>query len=298
MHTVGDRMCFGLDRFSSRKHYFQCLIAAEQLRLRGLLALPSGESAWYYRAVLASEVPASVPRGLRVDGYRALMAGCGQDAICIERDGPTVGFLQDDSSSDESTASSDAVIAHGLPTSSDSVFLPGPEDSTPLPPSLPGAMSGGQGGEAPASATGSLGQVAVASSSASSSSGTDADVAGQSVAALVAGGGQVGAHDDPRPPAHDCIKVEEHLRPGMPGHYRRYTTVCPLARSGHCGVVPCGKRRNCGQAQMGRLGPAAPEAFLMVWRAAASSFVDKSAHQRWSPTEAEVRRYMVQEGWL
>ena len=110
-------------------------------------------------------------------------------------------------------------------------------------------------------------------------------------------GGQLLPLSEARPPVNECIRVEEHLRPGTPGHYRRYTTVCPLARTGHCAVNACGKRRNCGSTQMGSLGPAAPEAFLMVWRERASAFQSKAEHQRWSPTWSEVRRYMLAQNW-
>jgi len=297
VHSVGSAKLFGLDKFSTRKHYFQCLLALEQLRIRGLGALPSGQSAWYYRAVLAAEVPAVVPRGLSVKGYRALVSGCGQDSTSGGRDRSAGAFPADGQASGDDSDSSEAIISVALPASLRTGFLSGAEDSTPLPPSLHAGRLRGQGVESQAEVTAGLLRATASSSSSSLSAGSDSGVTSQSGAGFALGGQSIAA-GVPRPPVNDCIKVEEHLRPGMPGHYRRYTTVCPLARTGHCAAVACGKRRNCGQAQLGRLGPAAPEAFLMVWRAAACSFADKVGHQRWSPTEAEVRRFMVEQGWL
>ena len=100
-----------------------------------------------------------------------------------------------------------------------------------------------------------------------------------------------------RKPVNASVKVETHLEPGQVGHYVRYVVTCPLARCRHRAVVPCGRRRNCGLRQFGHLGPAAPEAFLLVWAEAAGNFLDKEAHLNYTPTEAEVRRWMANAGW-
>ena len=284
LHLEDTPKLFGQARFSQKKHYLQCLVAGPRLRERGLLALPSRQSSWYYRAVLAAEDPASVEQGLSVKEYKALLDSDGQDPrpVALEDDGG-IPALEDAAGSDEE---SDAELAVRLPGHG-SDFVLQPEVRLPLPPC--GADQQGVGQSVPAVAegaarpVGSQSRARSFSSSSTSSSSSCMGVPGQFVQA--------------RQPVHDCIKVEQHLTPGQDGYYRRYTTQCPLARTHHCSVVACGKRRNCGQAQMGQLGPAAPEAFLMVWRSAASSFSTKLDHQRWSPSEADVRRYMVEQGW-
>lgn len=284
LHLEDTPKLFGQDHFSRKKHYLQCLVAGPGLRERGLLALPSRQSSWYYRAVLAAEDPASVEQGLSVKEYKALLCSDGQapPPAALEDDAG-IQALEDAGVSDDE---SDAELVIRTPgRGRDSV--PQPEVRLPLPPSAAGPQSVGQSVpaivEVMARPVGSQGRARSLSSSSSSSSAASMGIPGQAV--------------ETRQPVHDCIKVEQHLLPGQDGYYRRYTTQCPLARTEHCSVVACGKRRNCGQAQMGRLGPAAPEAFLMVWRNAARSFATKLDHQRWSPSEAEVRRYMVEQGW-
>ena len=200
--------------------------------------------------------------------------------------------LCNDPGSDHSSDSSEAILAVSLPGAGHD-FDPQSEDRQLLPRRLTEQPGFGQAGGPSVPGQASPHRRAAALSSSSSASPRSID-SRQSAVTLVG----VRQGFALRPPVNDCIRVEEHLRPGDAGHYRRYTTQCPLARTGHCSVSACGKRRNCGEAQTRELGPAAPEAFLMVWRNAASSFPTKAAHQRWSPTTAEVRRYMVEKGWL
>ena len=204
----------------------------------------------------------------------------GQDAIA------TVPARGDPGDSDGGSASSNAVVLGcGGGGASDSDESPDAEFLRPL------SRVPDSGRPGAAGLPGSDGRPS-ASSDASHSGAMDSD-SGQSSAPVVAE-----TWDTFRQPVNPCIRAEEHLRPGQSRYYRRYTTVCPLARDSHCGVFPCGKRRNCGQSQMGDLGPAAPEAFLMVWREGASSFATKREHMAWQPTRREVRRWMVAHGWL
>ena len=281
LHLEDSPKLFGIENFSRHTCYFQCLVARGRLAEQGLHELPSGESEWCYRALLSAEQPTEVPRGQSVKHYKALMYG--EDGQEARPDGQPVlqQALCDDVGHDHESDSSEAIVGSRLRRCD-----PEPEARPllPLPPSIPGegAIVAVAGTPRPGSPS---------SSSSSSVSGDS----GHSVAVAVGGPFSVGG--PLRQPVHDCIKVEEHLQPGQPGHYRWRTTVCPLAKIGHCAVVACGKRRNCGQAQMGQLGLAAPEAFLMVWRNAASAFASKADHQRWSPTIAEVRRFMIEQGW-
>lgn len=293
LHLEDSPKFFGQDKFSRSKFYLQCLTARQQLADCGLAALPSGESEWYYRAILAAKHPAQVPRGQSVKKYKALLDDDGQAPEQGALEAPrAAGALCDMSGSEHGSDSSEAIVAVGFPHSG-GYDDPQPEVRTLLPPILSGRGSSGQGVSAVVDGNSRPDSPSRLLSAPSPPSSTDS---GQSQAAVVVAGQRV-AVPAPRPPVHDCIKVEEHLRPGQLGHYRRYTTQCPLAQTGHCAVVSCGKRRNCGQAQMGHLGPAAPEAFLMVWRNAASSFASKADHQRWSPTIPEVRRFMIEQGW-
>lgn len=295
LHDDTTPKLFGQDKFSNKKHYLQCLLAQEELRQKGLLALPSGQSSWYYRAVLASERPSGVSPGATVKVYKALLFGDGQDKEAVADTGPAARLaICDASSCDDASDSSDVlafpilgVLADEEPEANEAsaqfppVWLDEVQSLEPTGQALP------------------LGADASPRRDSSSSSESEASLedSGQELVSFVPGG-PMAARGNARPPLNECIRVEEHLRPGMPGYYRRYTTVCPLARTGHCAVIACGKRRNCGAAQVGSLGPAAPEAFLMVWRQQASAFATKHDHQRWSPTVAEVRRYMVDHGWL
>lgn len=299
LHDASTARVFGQDKFSNKKHYLQCLLSLDQIRQKGLIALPSGQSSWYYRAVLASEHPAHVARGAPAKEYKALLFGDGQENHAGEYDGagPRLAIL-DASASEGQSDIDDAAI---------SVVLPGaladeePVDNessgqlalSMLPP-VQSAETPGQAADTVAASTAAPPREAPAPSASSESASEE--IGGEQIVAL-GPRGQFVPSFSLRQPVHECIHVEEHLSPGMPGHYRRYTTICPLASTGHCSVIACGKRRNCGVAQMGNLGPAAPEAFLMVWREQASSFGTKADHQRWSPTWSEVRRYMVAQGW-
>ena len=282
LHLEDSPKLFGNEHFSRRKCYFQCLVARARLATQGLQELPSGESEWYYRAVLSAAQPAAVPRGQSAKQYKALMYG--EDSQLALQDCQPIHQQQalcDDVGHDNESDSSEAIVGFRLRRDDPA---PEPRPPLPLPPLLPGdgAIVAAEGVQRPGSPSSS------SSSSGSSASGQARPVV---IRAGIADGGAF------RLPVHECIKVEEHLQPGQPGHYRRYTTVCPLAKTGHCSVVACGKRRNCGKSQMGQLGPAAPEAFLMVWRNAAVSFATKADHQRWTPTVAEVRQFMIEQGW-
>ena len=280
-----------MDRFAARKRYLQCLAVQDRLSQRGLVALSSRETQLYYRAVLASDRPASIPRGAKAQEYKALLQAL------EDSPGSALAAIGNGADSEDSDSGHSSVMVGRwpLPRREDDL-PPANEASSGLPQFSPPRepARGGTGGDVvPLGSTpGELSEPGPPPSAAEAShdSGEDSPV-------FCAAAQQLQALGPPRPPINGCIRVEEHLRPGMPGYYRRYTTVCPLARTQHCAVLTCGKARNCGSAQMGSLGPAAPEAFLMVWREKAAAFPTKAAHQRWSPTWSEVRRYMVANGW-
>lgn len=293
LHDATTARIFGQDKFATKKNYLQCLLAENLLRQRGLSALPSGQSSWYYRAVLSAERPAGVPRDGTAKVYKALVCGDGQGKEAAGDGGQGGRFaICDISASDGSSDSDDSMLPFSLPGA-----LAREESAVVSDNDAPARLAAGP-------SMGPIGQspddmpcrpLRGASSSSSETQSISDDI-GQEVVSF-GPDGQLLPLIGARSPLNECIRVEEHLRPGTPGHYRRYTTVCPLARTGHCAVIACGKRRNCGASQMGSLGPAAPEAFLMVWREQASAFQSKAEHQRWSPTWAEVRRYMVAQGW-
>ena len=284
LHQADSPKLFGVDKFAAKKRYLQCLAVLDRLERRGLSALSSRETQLYYRTVLASERPASIPCGAPAKEYRALLQSL--------EDSPgsalvAIGNGTDSEGSDSGLSS--VMVGRWPPPRQEEDMPPANEASAGRPPPL---SPGGRRDVAPPASRpgGSLvpGPPSAAAEP-SQDSGEDEPV--------FCATGQMQAFGPPRPPINECIRVEEHLRPGMPGYYRRYTTVCPLARAQHCAVFTCGKARNCGSAQMGNLGPAAPEAFLMVWREKASAFSSKADHQIWSPTWREVRRYLVANGW-
>ena len=289
-HTPATELHFAVDILSSRKAYFQCLASLDRLRANGLSGLPSGQSAWYYRAVLAAKAPAAVPRGLKTRQYRDLLEGKdgGADDEGTRPDRDTLGGHSpareplSDSSQDDFR-----IVGRRAPSCSDDSEEPDPGER--LPPSAPAGTASMSAVRARRVSRARGSAEPPSSSSSSRSSSADS-------APSLTGGDESGPLR--QPVFSDFIRVEEHLRPGQRGHYRRYTIVCPLARTGHCSVFACGRRRNCGPGQMGSLGPAAPEAFLMVWREAATSFATKAEHMRWSPTWSEVRRFMKAQGWL
>ena len=299
LHDASTPRLFGEDKFANKKHYLQCLLSLGQLGQKGLIALPSGQSSWYYRAVLASEHPAGVAPGALARDYKALLFGHGQERVTADDggEGPRLAIC-DASASDADSGAEDAVMSIVRAGDLANEEPPVNEAAGQFPQALLDADQSVEPGQAVAGQSPVDRPDAPSPRASSSSSGSGADSAdGDGEVVALRSDGQFAANYNARRPVNECIRVEEHLQPGMPGHYRRYTTICPLASSGHCAVVACGKRRNCGAAQMGSLGRAAPEAFLMVWREKASSFGSKADHQRWSPTWSEVRRYMVAQGW-
>ena len=86
-----------------------------------------------------------------------------------------------------------------------------------------------------------------------------------------------------------------HLEPGQPGHYKRYSVVCPLCASSHPG---CGKRRNIGPSQTKMFGPKEPLAYLGCWIRASMLFENKDGHLAHRPSKEEVKAFMAEHGWL
>ena len=83
------------------------------------------------------------------------------------------------------------------------------------------------------------------------------------------------------------IVRDEHLLPGMPGHYVRARVRCPV----HCmpGERPCGRTRTFGSSTMKTFGEKEPVAFLASWIRAANEFTDRASHKRYEPGQAALR---------
>ena len=96
------------------------------------------------------------------------------------------------------------------------------------------------------------------------------------------------------------FRLDEHLEPNQPGHYRRYVVRCPLAGCRHkmedLGRT-CKKTRNIGPSQTS-LGPKEPLAYLAVWANHAEQHKSADEHIKWRPSSAQVREYMLAAGWL
>lgn len=295
-HTMSSQLFFGTDGFAARKFYLQCLVALADLCGLGLRRLPSGQKKDFYRAVLASPAPGQVRPDRSREEYAALVGEGGPPAVQVQLLEASGGGEGDESEEEDMPQNQRTAVGAGG----------GVGDLEP-----PAEAGGGSSADRSATIPSGIpvGQLVVLGPHAerpkasvpSCSSSSSSDGPPPLVAMLEQGPGDLEPPAEEaivRDPVHACIKVEKHLRPGMVGHYVRYTTLCPLARCQHRSTAACGKRRNCGPPQFGRLGPAAPEAFLMVWRGQASHFPSREAHQRWCPTEAEVRLFMQDQGWL
>lgn len=97
-----------------------------------------------------------------------------------------------------------------------------------------------------------------------------------------------------------AIRLDERLKPGQPGHYRRYVVRCPHAACRHKFAHPgrtCKKTRNIHVAQT-KLGPYEPLAYLAVWARDAERHASADEHTKWRPSDEQVRAYMVEAGWL
>ena len=94
------------------------------------------------------------------------------------------------------------------------------------------------------------------------------------------------------------IKIDEHLKAGQPGHYKRYQVTCPLCMSGHWrNKMVCSKSRNIGAGQTRSFGDREPVAYLAVWAERAEQFVSAAAHMAYQPSYADIDAYMERRGW-
>ena len=91
------------------------------------------------------------------------------------------------------------------------------------------------------------------------------------------------------------VSLETQLQPGEQCHYRRYIVDCPV----HWGVDrnKCRRRRNLvlGKSIGGSLASAA---FLGVWVKHARRFGNNKKHQAYQPSDAEVARFMMENGMV
>ncbi len=256
-HTSDSTLALG-----ARDSYLQCLLVLDDLSSRGLLALPSGQCAAYYRLVLRAASPDKVPVGGSVGQYRALqdMATAGPEVAI------SAGAL------DEAGSDMDIPIA-------------GKAGRAPL----LGQQVAGQLAR-PVSPARALGAEVTESSAGSSSSSTASSTS--SVASSVSDD-EVAPCTETLRPLPPGISLDEHLQPGQLGHYKRLLIKCPLAHSQHWDADrPCQKYRGLGEGQMRQFGQREPEAYLSAWAAGAGQFESRGAHVRWAPPVAAVRAAM------
>jgi hypothetical protein len=265
-HTETSDKTFGQEKFVHRKPYLQCLLILDQLRQRGLQELSSSQPIAYYRALLHSPSPASIPLGKKCDEYivamardvarghvsplamEALMAPCSD----VEEEDTFEGNFDDPASGEEALPQDRPIVC---PVSEGQLVV----------------------------ATDTPGQLAYRMDS--------VDVSGIVV--------NLGWPFEYVPRLRN-VRLEEHLQPGQPGHYRRLIMTCPLAHCRHrqAGKGECQKKRNIGQSQTAAFGDREPEAFLGAWAAAASQFEARQSHVRWAPPRNVVRDFMVSQNWL
>ncbi len=246
----------------ARRSYLQCLLVLDDWSSRGLLALPSGQGAAYYRLVLRAASPEEVPVGGSVGQYRAL-----QDMATA---GPQLAIS--DGVLDEAGSDMDIPIAGragGAP-------LLGQEVAGP--PARPVSPTRGLEAEVTESSAASSSSSTASSTSSVSSSTSDDEVAPctERLWPLLPG-----------------VSLDERLQPGQLGHYKRLLIKCPLAHSQHWDADrPCQKYRGLGEGQMRQFGRREPEGYLSAWAAAAGQFESRGAHVRWVPPVAAVREAM------
>ena len=90
---------------------------------------------------------------------------------------------------------------------------------------------------------------------------------------------------------------ESHGVVGQPNSYRRLVVICPLHGDKK---RPCKKTRSFGvrSGAASELGDLEPYAFLGAWLAAGRACVAKEEHKCQTPAAAEVREYVISQGWM
>lgn len=91
------------------------------------------------------------------------------------------------------------------------------------------------------------------------------------------------------------IHTELHIDGGR--SYYRWIVRCPHASSTHLCTKMCKKRRNAGHEQTRHFGDKELYGYLGCWIKAAPKYTSASAHKRFRPTVAQIRKYIEEQGW-
>lgn len=260
-HTQRSRKAMGEEEsdFVPRKPYLQCLIVFTQLRKKGLTKLSSTQNQAYYRCVLRSDAPATVPLQARDEEYKAILekhstptdectAFLNQNAALALRDRHSDDNAGDDE--DDFHIPLRRRIRLWLPNRRRTVVYDSCSDSE-------AEMSDD---DAVDDFHGHIDDLITVQ--------TTFEVEGQRV------------------------YQETHLHPGQPGHYVRYKVRCPYHERPE--NKWCSRCRNIGPAQCA-LGKNAPIAYLGVWLKHHSQYSSAAGHiGQCRPSTQEVHEYMVQ----
>ena len=273
-HTADSAKHFGHVNFHAKRPYLQCLLVLDQLGQRGLSELSPKQPMAYYRLVLHSKAPGSVPLGKLAKDYTSeLGSSIAQGAVRIVHSdwvAPASDDEEDALMRAEFAEHADCGDGHDMAVGEQSGDAHEPGDLlSKKPHSSSDNPSIGQPNEL--YPVNELGDPIVSSFL---------------------------ARSVPYIPLMPNIRFEQHLEPGQPNHYKRLIVNCPLANCEHRRVgAACGKKRNMGQRQTAKFGEREPEGYLGAWAAAADRFTSSEAHVRWNPSTAQVRKFMVSRGW-
>ena len=265
VHTLDSPKFYGSKAFIHRKAYMQCLLGLDILVDSGLERLSSKQPIAYYKLLLKSTRPASVPLNKKALEYEELGQDC-NIVIDIRGELPAAPHEGDEES--------DAPMGEGGPPCHALMNI-GPQvdgAGNALMDRVDGSDSAEQASEDEAE------------SSASSSGSSEV----------------LGDQRLPRRPITSLpnIAIEEHLEPGQRGYYIRLRIMCPFRNCKHSGSWECRRNRNFGHWQTRHFGQREPEAFLGAWAEAAPRFRSRRAHIKWSPSTNDVKAFMQRQGWL
>jgi hypothetical protein len=247
--------------FIARKPYLQCLLSFPSLRKKGLKKLNTVQNQAYYKCVLRSDAPSTVPLQAKDEEYKAILAE------------------SDSAPKDECKAFLDhgaAALTLGDGRRDDNAS--GSEDDVHVP------LRRRQGHRLP----GHRRTVVYDSCSDSEAEMSDDDAFD-------------GSHDhiEDVDTVQTTFEVEgqrvyqeTHLQPGQRGHYVRYKVRCPYHNRPR--GKWCSRCRNIGPAQCA-LGKNAPIAYLGVWLKHHNEFESAAKHiSDCKPSMQDVHAYMVQ----
>ena len=112
-HTVGEASPkFGSSHFARRRYYLQCLLSLAELCKRGLETLSVGRSATYYKCLLHSATPATVPFQAGTSAYSKLLRQGGEGGVVSLPSLPSVPVeAPHESDGEEQSSSSEDDIA-------------------------------------------------------------------------------------------------------------------------------------------------------------------------------------------